>query len=182
MELSQEITEYIKEITRNCYKPNTSLDIFKLLKNLNIEFWTSDMNGQSDLSGAIVKEKDDKFTVYVNSTDSEKRRRFTICHEIGHYISYKCNSYSKQEFETNGFIEDNYSVLARITGTISPAEIEANQIAAEILMPEIRFRDLISREYSIDEIAELFDVSAQAVKIRAKILGIEIGENKFAAC
>ncbi len=175
MKLKAEISNRIQEITEDCYKSNGGVNVFKLLKKLNIKCWVSNM---SDVLGAIVKEKD-KFEIFVNKIDSPKRQRLIICHELGHYISHICYSFSRQEFDKNGFIEDTYSVLGRTDIIKSDVEIEANQIAAEILMPENKFKELVNRAYSIEELADYFECVSPLVRSRAKSLSLNIENNYF---
>jgi Zn-dependent peptidase ImmA (M78 family) len=100
------------------------------------------------------------------------RKRFTIAHEIGHYISALCDSYSKKQlFSDNQGFED-YSISYRKNGLFSEAETEANEIAAQVLMPETYVRHFTEQKLSIEEMAERFFVSPAAMSIRLYSLGV----------
>ena len=181
MKLKSEIFKYVKLVSDGCYNENGSLDLIKLLKKLKIESWNSDMGGNPEVSGAIVKESEDQFVIYVNENHHLNRKRFTACHELGHYISYLCNSYSKEEFDKNGFFEDTISgnphVLTRRDDLKNEAETEANQIAAELLMPSETIQKLIHKGLFIEEMAAILGVSYRAMEIRLNSLIKGFAEN-----
>ena len=79
-----------------------------------------------DLSGLIKKDSnsDSGYSIYVNAKHSDTRRRFTIAHEIAHYMSHR------------GYIGDGIVDDALYRSKLSSRlETQANQLAAEILMP-----------------------------------------------
>ena len=58
-------------------------------------------------------------------------------------------------------------------GTADPIEYEANEFAADLLMPEAMFRELWAKqECSVSFIAGFFLVSESAIITRAKLLGL----------
>lgn len=106
----------------------------------------------------------DKAIITVNSTSSTERQRFSIGHELGHWLKDRGtvgNLCSKQDMEGNI--------------NISPKEIRANTLAAELLMPEGLIRShLQGAEYSIDavrSISSTFRVSSMAALRRITTLG-----------
>ena len=78
-----------------------------------------------NISGLFFK-KNNKLYIGVNSSQSEHRKRFTLAHEIGHFLLHTDESFH--------FDQDN--VLYRADSILSSTETEANHFAAEILMPE----------------------------------------------
>ena len=114
--------------------------------------------------------------VAVNAAHSEHRQRFTIAHEIGHFMLHK-----------GVYIDKTTRINERISGTrsksamgIDPDEVQANAFAAELLMPG----DMLVREFTlrlrsgsrvvsaiVSSLAERFNVSAQAMEIRLKLIG-----------
>ena len=91
---------------------------------------------------------------------SEPRKRFGIAHELGHLEMHKqkitlCTSADMMEWT----VTDNSKEL----------ELEANEFAAALLMPERYFAALCEDEPSIEyfvKLAELFGVSLTAAAIR----------------
>lgn len=169
MELSKCIKDYIIELTDGdaLYNKN-ELQIEKLCKKLNLGCFSAEF--EDDISGAIAKDADsESYSIYVNRKHPRNRRRFTLAHEIGHYISFKKGSYSKSELEKNGELED-YAISYRKDGVSSDAETEANLIAAELLMPQRMLENLMKEKLTPEEMAERFFVSPSAMTIRLKDL------------
>ena len=120
------------------------------------------------ISGSILRDDNNEtYSIYVNRKHPPNRRRFTIAHEIGHYISFLKGSYSKEVLEKNGALED-YAIMFREEGKCSEAETEANLIAAEILMPEEKVRELVEQDLTIEEMADKFFVSPASMAIRVQ--------------
>lgn len=164
MILKTEIFSEIKELTSNCYKGN-KLQLNDIYKKLDIECFESDFDDPR-VSGMLIKNKEtNKFEIYVNRRHSNARQRFTIAHEIGHYISYKYESYSYDQLSKNNEIED-FAISFRHENVTSDAETEANLIAAEMLMPEKKVRELAEAGLTIEEMADEFYVSPSAMTIR----------------
>lgn len=92
--------------------------------------------------------------ILVSDTEQgEWRKRFTIAHELGHH--FLCGE------TTFSFRRDN-----------SSKEREADVFVAEVLMPE----ELVEQEYNnnnnLQELANTFSVSYQAMRYRLSSLGI----------
>lgn len=116
------------------------------------------------ISGAIKKKKSGEgATILLNSGDVFERQRFTIAHEIAHYI------FEMQQSNENVIIETRSYKNSDLV-----KEIRADKFAAELLMP----KELILKEYdslifpTISEIARKFEVSKPAMRIRLKELGL----------
>jgi Zn-dependent peptidase ImmA (M78 family) len=141
-----------------CLEP---LDVSKLTQALGIIMRMEPLQG--DESGSLKKnKKTGEWVMTINSLHHPHRQRFTIAHEIGHYL--------KHSFK-NDFFEDQ--VFFR-NGDTNKMETEANKFAAELLMPEPEFRKYISEHSaSVSDIAEHFHVSSMAVRVRAKQLGFQ---------
>ncbi len=127
------------------------------------------------LSGMILF-KNNLPHIICNSLDSEKRQRFTIAHELGHFFMHM----DKLKSNNSIFIETN-KVLYRDENSSKESiqqEIEANNFAAALIMPKDFILDEIKnlkRSYLVDDdienLAETFKVSIQAMSIRLSNLG-----------
>lgn len=101
------------------------------------------------------------FEIRVNKFDAPDRQRFTVAHEIAHFLLHR--------HEIGAGVVD--SIMYRSTLT-SRKETEANQLAADIVMPAQGVRRELSKLGSArtDEAAErmagVFRVSVPAMKIR----------------
>lgn len=105
------------------------------------------------------------FVVRVNRHDSKGRQRFTVAHEIAHFLLHR-------DHIGVGITDD---VLYR--SSLSDArEAEANRLAAEILMPADSVRrkleSLKCAEARVVDLAESFQVSEAAMRIRLESLGL----------
>lgn len=126
---------------------------------------------EGDISGCTVRQGE-KAVVGVNSLHHPNRQRFTIAHEIGHFLLHK----GEEIIVDRGFrinFRDDESGKAE-----NPEEIEANIFAAELLMPRTFLRnDLKDKSVDIEddalmyELAAKYRVSAQALSYRLLNLG-----------
>lgn len=115
------------------------------------------------ISGEISPSKtsDSGFRIRVNRHESKSRQRFTIAHEIAHFLLHR---------DDIGYgIED--SILYRSTLS-DKREAEANRLGASLIMPEPSvvhsMRELGGRATPevAKILAERYDVSEPAMKIR----------------
>ena len=123
------------------------------------------------MSGFLIRESG-KTVLGVNSLHARQRQAFTVAHELGHLRLHPDGS-----FVDHGF--SFYFRDARSSTATDPKEIQANQFAAELLMPEY-FIDPILHGRSVDlgdeqylsSIAKQFQVSSQALIFRLINLGL----------
>lgn len=123
--------------------------------------------------------------VWLNPLDSEVRQRFTLSHELGHLLKHMVPH--QQDREQNESFVDNPSHFR--DGRRNPKEQEANQFAAELLMPTQMVREhakklandnrdpqtrkiRMTRDVFTKKLAETFEVSTQAMEFRLKNLRI----------
>ena len=117
-----------------------------------------------DISGLIERANESEarsgYRIIVNERHTKTRKRFTIAHEIAHYLLHRD--------QIGDRLQDDALYRSRVSSKI---EREANQLAADILMPrdliesELRNRDAIS----IDDLARHFEVSKIAMAIRLDV-------------
>jgi Zn-dependent peptidase ImmA (M78 family) len=129
----------------------------------------------SEISGMLYREGS-RAVILVNQSDVLVRKRFSIAHELGHYHLHE---------ELSVFVDRRvrFRDSNSSQGTIKE-EVEANNFAAELLMPEalvlqetVRLRGRrfpLSDEDLIEELAKVFQVSRQAMEVRLANLG-ELG-------
>lgn len=131
------------------------------------------MDVKERISGVLVL-KDDKATIGYNRTDAPVRWRFTIAHELGHYVLH--------EDAMQLFVDEGYAVAYRDSRSSSGEirrEREANAFAAAILMPrylvEAEIKKLnfdLGSDDALETLADRFEVSTQAMAYRLANLGI----------
>ncbi|RBI67053.1 hypothetical protein DQW77_17790 [Roseovarius sp. TE539] len=113
-----------------------------------------------EISGKIQKDTtrggESGFAIFVNSGHPAVRRRFTIAHEIAHYVLHERKI-------GDGIFDD---ALYR-SGLPHQEKVQANALAADILMPRDRVREMQRLHGdNINYLANLFWVSEQAMSIR----------------
>jgi len=118
-----------------------------------------------DVSGLLLRKRGLTVCV-INADQHPKRRRFTIAHELGHFLLHP-----PQE----SYVDARFTVDARgetaSEGTVHQ-EIEANAFAAELLMPECMVRAAVAgpidvfNDDRVQELAKEFKVSSQAMTYR----------------
>lgn len=114
-----------------------------------------------NISGLIQPRGDGGYIIKVNRFESKERQRFTIAHEIAHFLIHK------DQIKT-GVVD---SVLYR-SKLSSRTEAEANRLAADIVMPsDVVYQEItrLGKNLEEDDIADLaakFAVSKQAMAIR----------------
>lgn len=94
--------------------------------------------------------------VYVNASDIAQRRRFTLAHEVGHWV---CQCVDGRGAPLMCRAEE-----VSLDPAVKALEREANVFAAELLMPEEAVRSAWAG--SIPESAERFGVSEEAMHWR----------------
>jgi Zn-dependent peptidase ImmA (M78 family) len=124
--------------------------------------------GSGDVRESIRVDGEGRFTVYLSSITSAERDRFTIAHELGHYVLHF--PMVRRKYEANAMIATRW--VDEDDPEQKRAEWEANGFAAAFLMPEDSFKEQFHRNRSIPVVANIFGVSAQAAEVRAKTLGL----------
>lgn len=120
----------------------------------------------SDISGMLEKAPGGQYRLYYNENDPETRQRFTVAHEIGHFILHRAL--------LGDGVDDDAAYRSTMKGkhknlAIGPREeTQANQFAASLLMPEKLIRSIQKRDRSItpEELARRLRVSTKAMEIR----------------
>lgn len=116
------------------------------------------------VSGELRRVSEDRYEINVNARDPETRQRFTIAHELGHFINHR-------DLIGDG-IDDDRAYRSTSAGRyhntrIGPKqETEANRFAASLLMPNNIISDLKSEGLSRREVAKRLGVSEHALAIR----------------
>jgi Zn-dependent peptidase ImmA (M78 family) len=142
------------------------INVEKIAKHLNVDVKAEDLD--SDISGLFVI-KNNKPYIRYNSTECENRKRFTIAHELGHFILH---SDSKPLFVDEKIMYRNFDSS---TGEIRK-EREANAFAASLLMPRVFIQSAINSAPKntndiVSYLADKFKVSEQAMNFRLANLG-----------
>ena len=116
------------------------------------------------ISGQITNENGN-YIIRVNRHEARERQRFTIAHELAHFLLHRHIIDSSDDGITD-------TVLYR-SGASENVEYEANRLAAEIIMPLELLEKQLNEEFggvvtdaSIEGLAASFQVSKAAMEIR----------------
>lgn len=149
------------------------VDVESIASMLGLHIVAEDLG--SDISGLLVS-RDGSASIAVRRTDPPNRRRFTIAHEIGHFVL-------RHHVQRNELVHaDRHEQVIyrspRASEGLDPVEVQANQFAASLLMPARFVRDKVEQlekpfsEADVKALATEFRVSEQAMTIRLTTLGL----------
>ena len=139
------------------FRKKIPVDIHNMTKRLGVVLKEEIL--PVDVSGAIKKEED-TITIYYDITEDETRQRFTIAHELSHYLL--------GHLEEVKYLSEN--ILLRSNRLSNTQERDANYLAAELLMPMTMIDSLIdNNSLTLSGLAQKLHVSEQAVSIRLGI-------------
>lgn len=170
----QDIDDRAEQVLRetDTYRVPVAIDVVAHRLHLTIEAAALGEN----VSGMLVVENE-RGAIGYNATHAPVRQRFTIAHEISHYILHA----KKKSRKSQLFIDR--SVTFRRDENSSTGddneEVEANQMGAALLMPkglvyqEVKKHDLdLDDEDAISLLAKRFHVSTAAMTNRLVNLGM----------
>ena len=132
-----------------------------------------------ETSGLIYVDPETRHAVVgLNISHSKTRQRFTLAHELGHFLLHKRSSSGLHVDDSDFFIKfrDHHS-----SDGSDREEREANSFAAELLMPSsLLERDVkklreglsLSDETTVRKLASRYGVSLQALTFRLVNLGL----------
>lgn len=151
----------------------TPTQIANILNKVGFKIYSLEMDetlsGRIGIANEFKEILGSKKILQINSKDNRGHQRFTMAHELGHYIfdydghNRYANAYSLAEDDVN-----------------SPGEIRVNRFAVALLMPKNIFVDKYTarKTLGLDEVsickslAEEFEVSETAVSKRIVELGL----------
>lgn len=152
-----------KEILQR-HQSEVPVRVGKLAVDLGLEVVVSSLG--KNVSGLIEPSETapSGFAIKVNRYETPERQRFTIAHEIGHFLLHR-------EYILTGVID---SIMYR-SSLGSKRETEANRLAADILMPMKKVREELDRlglpvgARAAQQLSAIFKVSVPAMKVRLGI-------------
>lgn len=94
----------------------------------------------------------------VNSKHHPVRKRFSVAHELGHFVL--------EHSVGQEIVDENFNKPL-------PQEQEANAFAAALLMPSEMVKKSVTKNgFDLEELAKIFEVSKQALTIRLLSLNL----------
>ena len=158
-EMLADLDSIRKQAKEEGYVDGYKLDVEKFIKDKYQNIKILKVVLASDVSGKL-EYKDGYWMMSVNKLHPNVRQRYTLGHELGHYLNHRD---SVKSFEDTVFFRNNQK---------SSMEYMADQFAARLLMPENDVNELVSRGVkTVKEMASKFGVSLEAMKYRLEQLG-----------
>ncbi len=145
--------------------PDKPVDIVALAVEFGLGVYTAQL--QLGVSGQIARDAklggESGYYIAVDSDEPKQRQRFTIAHEIAHFLLHKN--------QVGDGLTDSQLYRSRLS---NKSEVEANKLAADILMPHDKIDMLIEQigkhDISFEIIAKRFDISLSALRVRLGII------------
>lgn len=135
----------------------------------------------NDTSSVLIRHPNGGQVIGVNSRHASRRQRFSLAHELGHALLHFSDQPPQDD---EAVVSRPLEVLFRdgVAGQGTNAvEIDANAFAAELLMPSELVSSRLRRRWEqdtsrrlddvIEDLADEFDVSVQAMRYRLVNLG-----------
>jgi Zn-dependent peptidase ImmA (M78 family) len=168
--MAKSISSKVKELLQDNLITEAPVNLEKIAKKLGIVIISKP--AEDDLCGFLYRDYENNQTVIgVNKSHHPNRRRFTIAHEIGHFILHNHEGFH--------FDSENKNYLLKLRKKNSNElneneEKEANRFAAELLMPkEFIEKDMVDYENSdllygddLPKLARKYQVSVRALTFR----------------
>jgi Zn-dependent peptidase ImmA (M78 family) len=131
------IRSLVERLLTNSSIHSAPVPVENIAHSLGIEVRRQE--AEDELSGFLLRDRRSaRATIGVNSSHHENRQRFSIAHEIGHFLLH-----AGQNLHVDGRTDAALTIIWRddesSTGS-KPEEIEANFFAAELLMPALFLR------------------------------------------
>jgi Zn-dependent peptidase ImmA (M78 family) len=156
------------DLLRNLNLYQIEVDVDAVARGLGAHVIYKDLD--DDVSGFLLVEKNVR-TIAVNSQHHPNRRRFTLAHECGH-LHLHASRGDRLWLDKNLFFRDSSS-----SSGDQYAEVQANQFAAGLLMPEGLVKSALGPHRPISEpdimrLAVRFGVSERAMTVRLMSLDL----------
>ena len=167
----KQIEQRTQKLLRETEVEALPIDVELVAHRLGLHVEGSDFT--EDISGFLTL-RGSKGVIMYNDSHPRVRQRFTIAHELGHFVLHKNQS--------DLFIDKKYPVWLRDANASTgenKMEVEANRFAAALLMPrdlvEYRYSELefefdLDDEETLTDLAKTFGVSQQAMSFRMSYL------------
>jgi Zn-dependent peptidase ImmA (M78 family) len=165
-------------LAENLREQSGYIDVVKLANEMGVEVYAT--SGEPSFNAEISYE-DRGFSILVNEDHVETRRRFSIAHELGHYILDRDILLKQGKLDRANEYKDTDE---------RNREQDADSLAAEILIPAKSLREYLDGKglgkqsifdgEMLGDIADCFRVSRQMAITRLRKLGYSVPYIEFA--
>jgi len=157
--MSQVRNQFVRQMARKILAESKvkspPVDLLQILSTHGIAY--EEVEDFPDTVDALIVEDGPKIYAAVNARQHPHRRRFSLAHELGHYFMHR------DGMPEEPITIDNPPSDGLGAATKSPAEIEADLFAGELLVPLEMLKPHVQK--GIPELSKLFLVSEQVISI-----------------
>jgi len=164
--MREEIERYAMEVLQKHGLFSLPVDPVVLANREGIKVHNAKFSDDS-ISGMVAR-RGDNVSMLVDQSDPPYRKRFSIAHELGHHFLHLAGDGEIVTKRVDLFRESIKPEYEADEG--KRKEVEANQFAAALLMPEVLLKEAWQGRTCIREMARLFNVSEEAMGIRLSSL------------
>ena len=176
------------EARQKLKKPDKcNIDMKELMQIYNIKYISKKL--PDNISGASMTTENGKQIIVVNDDQPTNRKKFTIAHELGHFLLRHGTALNTQDKGIKDSEIEKHKIPSQILFRDAKTsegsdwrEVEANYFAASLLMPRNILNNEIKKlvcekskpylsESDVWELAGKFKVSTVAMSIRLSRLG-----------
>lgn len=155
------IETMVEQLLRHHHQVRPPVRIERIARQLGVEVRAGDLK---DISGLLAR-TGESAVIGINSMQSRVRQRFTIAHELGHFLLHE----GIVHHVDHGYRVNFRSELSSSATNVE--EIEANFFAASVLMPReflhaMNALEALDDDTKVAELARAFDVSRHAMSLR----------------
>ena len=157
-----DVSEQLSTINR--FMQSAPVDVIGMASALGVVCHSAYL--ADEISGMLERVSDGVYKCTYNASHPPTRQRFTVAHELGHYMLHR-------KLIGDG-VDDNRAYRSTDAGKYHNTEIgpkqetEANKFAVSVLMPTSLVRDKVENNRHISNVQLAFDfnVSEMAIKLR----------------
>lgn len=140
------------------------VDVVKAARLYELDVYVIEMEKMVGATpSGILTEHNGKWAIFINDADSLTRQRFTIAHELGHFLLHKGKQFVDEFSAGETFYRD---------GEDTAEEREANYFAACLLMPARLVEETWPNCKDPKDAAKKFEVSEVSMTYRLKKLDL----------
>jgi Zn-dependent peptidase ImmA (M78 family) len=150
------------------YWPQVPVRVFELATELGLGPVFDPALGEM-VSGMIQRRPDGDFEIVVNARHHVNRQRFTVAHEIGHFIFHRDRLHAGTS-DTLAYRTDQRIFPNSLIGP--EQERQANNFAANLLIPNTHLQAAQAAGFTDpSDLAQKYEVSLGAMKIKLGLSG-----------
>lgn len=174
MSKAEKVRSMINNLTQDIieiYKLDSPIrdmkDIYEVVKRLGGRI--EECANVISISNGSIKKEGNGFVIYVLSFQNTEQKKHAIAHELGHLFLH-------MGYETDPDLWKSQENATYYHSGDPLEEYHANEFAAALLMPQMRYKEVMDEntegvEVDTEKIAKYFGVSVSVASNRGKVLG-----------